>query len=123
MASSQEYGGIKRITPDQNATRVEFFRLGASLASHAFEIPNRAVRYVEWWALHRAYSTPGEGEDKTLSDHYRMRYDMGRNRIKERVIDMLKERAYGMGQRRLGKLDSYLERFPSDFGYTRPFRG
>lgn len=123
MASSQQYGGMKRITPDTNATRVEFYRLGRNLKQHPFEIPDRAVRYCEWWALHRAYSTPGEGEDKLLAEHYRMRHEMGSNRIKERVKDIMKERIRGMGTRRLGERDSYLERFPSDYGYKRPFRG
>jgi hypothetical protein len=123
MASSQEYGGMKRITPDTNATRVEFFRLGKDLAKHPFELPGRMVRYVEWWALYRAYSTPGEGEDALLAEHYKTRYEAGRDRVKNRVKDVSKERIRGMGSRRLGARDNYLERFPSDYGYKRPFRG
>jgi hypothetical protein len=123
MGGSQQYGGIKRITPDTNATRVEYYRLGKNLKEHPFEIPNRMVRYVEWWAYYRAYSTPGEGEDKLLAEHYKARFTAGLNTAKERVKDVMKERTRAMGTRRLGKLDSYLERFPSDYGYKRPFRG
>jgi hypothetical protein len=123
MTSSQEYGGFRRITPDSNATRVEFYRLGQDLKKHPFEVPDRVVKYCEWWALHRAYSTPGEGEDKALAEHYKMRYEMGRDRIKARANNIMKEHTRGMGRRRLGRLDSYLERFPSSYGYSRPFRG
>jgi hypothetical protein len=123
FTSSQQYGGFKRIVPDSNATRVELFVLGGDLKKGPFKVPDRCVKYCEWWALHRAYSTPGEGEDKALADHYKYRFDTGVGRIKARAREILKEHTYGMGTRRLGKLDSYLERFPSDYGYKRPFRG
>ncbi len=123
VSSSQQYGASRQIIPDAGNTRVEYFRLGKKLTDQElFEIPDRFVKYVEWWALYRAFSTPGEGEDQTMSAHYRARYEMGKDRITERVNSQMDERAYGMGTMRLGKLDSYLERFPSDHGYSRPFR-
>jgi len=121
--ASGQYGGVRKIIPDANATRVEYFRLGKNLRAHPFEIPDRYVRYVEWYALYRAYNTPGEGEDKALADHYMQRFQMGIEKMKKRVDDEMKERAQAMGTKRLGKLDSYLERFPSNYGYKRPFRG
>jgi len=119
---AQQYGAVRRVVEDENATRVEYYRLGKDLKEYPFEVPDRAVKYVEWWALHRAYSQPGEGEDKRLADHYRARFEDGVARIDRRVKDAMKERAYGMGQRRQGQLDAYLERFPSDYGRKRPFR-
>ena len=81
------------------------------------------MKYCEWWALHRAYTQPGEGEDQKLAQHYKARFELGLSRLERRVKDVMKERAYGMGQRRQGQLDAYLERFPSDYGRKRPFRG
>jgi hypothetical protein len=123
VSESQQYGAPRRVVEDTNATRVEYYRLGKPLSGHAFEVPNRFVKYVEWWALHRAYSQPGEGEDKRLAEHYKGRFEEGVQRLINRKKDVTKERAYGMGQRREGSVDSYLERFPSNYGRKRPFRG
>ena len=123
VGGEQQYGFPRRVIQDSNATRVEIFRLGKRLSENAtFEIPDRAVKYCEWWALHRAYSEPGEGEDRKMADHYRSRFDMGVKRIKNRLKAVNKERTGGMGRRRLGSRDSYLQMFPSDYGYKTPFR-
>jgi hypothetical protein len=123
FASGSQYGGIRRIVPDDNNTRIELFRLGEPLSEHPFEIPDRAVRYVEWWAMHRMYSEPGEGENKELADHFKKRFDYGVGVIKRRVNAVMRERTLAMGSKRLTKRDNYLELFPSDFGYQRSFRG
>jgi hypothetical protein len=120
--NSGQYGGIKQIVDDQNSTRVEFFRLGRNLDNEGFEIPDRYVRYVEWWAMYRAFSTPGDGEDKKMAAHFKMRFEAGVQRVKKRIADVMAERTAAMGQKRLGERDSYLERFPSSYGYSRPFR-
>ena len=122
FVTGTEHGAFRRVVVDDSNTRVEFFRLGKRLADHPFEIPDRMVKYVEWWALYRAFSTPGEGEDPAMAGHYRQRYEMGKEKVKSRVRAQMNERTISMGTHRLGHLDSYLERFPSDYGYSRPYR-
>ncbi len=121
VMKSHQYGAIRQVIVDTNNTRVEFFRLGADLTKSDFEIPDRFVKYVEWWALHRAYTTPGEGEDPAMASHYEMRFKMGVGRMKKRVEAQMDERAMAMGHKRHGSLDSYLQRFPSDYGYKTGF--
>lgn len=120
--NSGQYGGIRQIVDDQNSTRVEYFRLGRDLEADGFEVPDRYVRYIEWWAMYRAFSTSGEGEDKKMAAHFKMRFDHGVRRVKKRINDVMNERSASMGQNRGGQRDSYLERFPSNYGRKRPFR-
>lgn len=117
-----QYGGLRRLVKDDANTRVEYFRLGKNLDNHPFELPHRMVKYVEWWAMHRAYSTPGEGENKKLADHFQMRYYTGLEQLKTRVKTTMRERTIAMGAKRGTILDSYLQHFPADYGYSRPFR-
>jgi hypothetical protein len=120
--SGNEYGIVRRIVPDDDATRVELYRLGRDLDSTPFELPDRAVKYVEWWAMSRAYSTPGEGENKKLADHFRMRFAAGVDQIKSRVRSTMRARTIAMGSKRSTQVDAYLQHFPADYGYSRPFR-
>lgn len=125
MATGTQYGVIRRVIPDgpgDEATRVEFYRLGKSLGDHPFEIPDRMVKYVIWWALYRIYGVPGEMENKKLSDHFKMRYELGIGRLKTRIRDAMRERTIAMGSKRTNIRDNYLEHFPADYGYKRPFR-
>jgi hypothetical protein len=119
--SGNQYGGIRRIVPDDDATRIEIYRLGKDLDDHPFEIPDRAVKYVEWWAMHRAYSTPGEGENKKLAEHYKERFDQGVTILKARIKNTMRERTIAMGSKRETGRDGYLQHFPADYGYSRPF--
>lgn len=115
------YGVFRRIVPDDQSTRVELFRLGKPLTEHPFEIPDRAVRYVEWYTMHKAFSEPGQGENKDLADHFRQRFDDGVKTLKRRVNAISRERSMAMGSKRLDKRDNYLEMFPANYGYKRPF--
>lgn len=118
------YGGLKNITTDDNNTRIEYFKLGKEMTEQdVFEVPDRVVRYVEWWAMYRAYAMPGEGEDKILAEHFKNRYSEGVNRLKARVNAVMKERTPIMGMAREGRRDGYLEHFPADYGRTRRFGG
>ncbi len=119
---SGRFGGARVIIPDDNALRVEYYRLGRSLKSEPFEIPDRAVRYCEYWALYRAYSSPNEGEEKKLADHYKARYTSGAARMKKRIKAEMDERTITMGGKRQSYQDSYLSLFPGDYGYARPSR-
>jgi hypothetical protein len=119
FASGSQYGIIKRIVPDDLATRVELFRLGNPMTEQdAFEIPDRAVRYVEWWAMYRAYSTPGEGEDGKLAELFKGRYAEGVKRLKNRVDTAMNERTIQMGSGRSSRRDDYLTHMPSTYGYS-----
>ena len=119
---SGQYGGLRRIAPDENSTRVELFRTGRSLQSEPFEVPDRVVRYIEWWAMSQAYAVPNAGEDKALADHYKARYTIGVERLKKRMNATMDARTIAMGAKRHGSRDSYLSMFPPDYGYGRPFR-
>jgi hypothetical protein len=119
--NSGQYGVIRRIVTDNYNTRVELFRLGEELDHAPFEIPDRFVKYVEWWALYRAYGTPGEGENTKLSDHYMSRYKNGVEMVKKRVNAVMRERSIAMGSKRVTSRDGYLQHFPANMGYARPF--
>jgi hypothetical protein len=110
------------LVKDDNNTRVEYFRLGKDLSQHPFELPDRVVKYVEWWAMYRAYSTPGEGENKKLADHFQMRFFAGVEQVKNRVRVTMRERTIAMGSKRTTGRDAYLQHFPADYGYGRPYR-
>lgn len=117
-----QYGGIRRILPDDNATRVEYFRLGRDLEGHGFEVPDRTVKYIEWYAMYLALKKPGSGQDIALANHFKNRYQVGLDRVKNRVKVANMERTLAMGGKRASTRDQYLERFPGDYGYPRPFR-
>lgn len=122
FATGNQYGVIRRIVPDDRATRVEYFRLAKPLSEGHFELPDRVVRYIEWWVMHRAYSEPGEGENKDLASHFKNRYQNGVMALKKRINAVNRERTIAMGSKRHSHRDSYLEMFPADYGYKRPFR-
>lgn len=119
---SGQYGVVRRVVSDNDATRVELYRLGKNLDQYPFEIPDRSVKYVEYWAMHRAYSQPGEGENKKMADHYKARFEAGVETLKQRVKTIMRERTIAMGSKRETSIDPYLAHFPVDMGYGRPFR-
>ncbi len=116
------YGGVRKFVEDTNNTRVEMFRLGRPLTEGKFEIPDRMVKYAQWWALYRAYSTPGEGENPKLAEHFKARFLDALERVKNRINSVNRDRAIAMGSKRTHIKDNYLEHFPADYGYSRPFR-
>lgn len=117
-----QYGAVRKLVEDDNNTRVEMFRLGKPLGEAPFEIPDRMVKYAIWWALSRAYSMPGESENPKLSEHYKQRFLAGVDRLKNRINSVNRDRAIAMGSKRTHIKDNYLEHFPADYGYARPFR-
>jgi hypothetical protein len=119
--SGQQYGVIRRIVPDAANTRVELYRLGNELTDAPFEIPDRAVKYVKWWVMARAYSQPGEGENKKLAIHFKERFKQGVDTIKNRINTVNRARTIAMGSKRSTGRDGYLQHFPANYGYSRPF--
>ena len=79
------WGSPTRTHPDLNNTRVELYRLGRELRSYGFEIPDNYVRYVEFWACSRALRREGPSQDLELADHYKDRFELGVDRLRERV--------------------------------------
>lgn len=122
FASGSQYGGVRKFVGDLNNTRVEYYRLGKPLDEAPFEIPDRMVKYAQWWALHRVYSLPGENESPKLAEHFKMRFLAGVERLKSRINSVNRDRAISMGSKRTHIKDNYLEHFPADYGYSRPFR-
>lgn len=116
------YGFIKDFIQEEDSTRVEYFRLGRDLSEAGFEIPDRYVRYVQWWALYRCYSTPGECENRKMAEHFKLRFQAGIDKLKGRLRNEMRDRTIAMGGKRLSIRDNYLEHFPADYGYKRPFR-
>lgn len=116
--ASGMFGGLKSYVGDSQNTRVEFYRMGKSGngEQNTFEVPDRAVTYIEWYAIARAYSIPGNGENKTLSDHFKQRFDTGVGRLKSRVASENQEHVLQMGFTRGGRRNPYLSRFPSEYG-------
>jgi hypothetical protein len=119
---TSQYGAVRKFVEDITNTRVEMFRLGKPLHEGQFEIPDRMVKYVQWWALHRAYSMPGESENPKLAEHFKQRFLAALERVKNRINSVNRDRALAMGSKRTHIKDNYLEHFPADFGYSRPFR-
>lgn len=120
---SGQSGGHKRVIPDDSACRIELFRIGKVLGPQdAFELPDRAVKYIEWEVMSRAFRQPGAGEDQKLADHFHTRYLAGVQRLRDRLRAEMDERTIAMGGKRDSNRDIYLEHFPAEYGRTRPFR-
>lgn len=75
----------------------EIARVGRSLDGFAFEIPQQYVKYIIFWAMHRALERDGPGQDLKLSKHYSDRYGLGIERIKARLRKVNKEQRLRMG--------------------------
>lgn len=75
----------------------EIARLGRSLDSFPFELPVQYVKYVVFWAMHRALKRDGPGQDLKLAQHYAGRFELGIERIKARLRKVNKERTLRMG--------------------------
>jgi len=116
------WGFPRRRRSDDDTTRLEYYRLGRPLDQYDFEIPDRFVRYVEWWGLHRAYSKDGPGEDGKLAEHYRARFELGVQRLGKRATETNRARVVMMGGGSRGRMPPPMGRPPSNYGPTRPFR-
>jgi hypothetical protein len=91
------HGTPTRQHPSTKNIVVEVARLGRSLDSHSFEIPDVYVKYVIFWAMHRALKRDGPGQDLKLAQHYASRFEMGVQRMQVRLKKVHKERILRMG--------------------------
>lgn len=97
MGSSQGWGLPRRVYRDTKNVRIEYFRRGESLSTEVCELPDRYVKYVELYAMSKAREREGNGQNRKLSDHYLERYQMGVERIKDRMRMLVRERIRRMG--------------------------
>jgi hypothetical protein len=91
------WGAPTRRHPDVNNTRVEITRLGRDLDSYDFEVPDSHVKYIEFWACHRALKRDGPGQNADLSKHYADRFDMGVATLTSRVNQVQSEHTGRIG--------------------------
>jgi hypothetical protein len=91
------HGSPTQQHPATKNIAVEIARLGRSLDTHAFEIPASYIKFVIFWAMHRALKSDGPGQDQKLAKHYADRYQMGVQRMESRLKKTQKEHVLKMG--------------------------
>ena len=68
---------------DVNNTRLEYFRLPTTMsaAGDAFSVSDRCVKYLESYAMYRAFERKGMGQNPKAAQHYRARFEEGVQRL------------------------------------------
>lgn len=118
------WGASTRLHPDVNNTRVELIRLGKDILTNGiFEIPNNYIKYVVFWACHRALKRDGPGQDVKLAAHYAGRFETGVQRLMGRVQDIQAEYTgrIGHGPQRSTVSPLHIN-LPYNYGRSRPRR-
>ena len=92
-------GGTVSINTDSRNMRIEYFRRGASLdeSTDGFEIPERWVKAIRFFALWKALARQGDGQDKTFAQHFEQRWQAMVARAKRRNIQAKSERVGRFG--------------------------
>lgn len=83
-----QFGTPRRRFYDDANTRVEYFRLGKDLHEYGSELPDRFMKYVEYFAQAKALEREGPGQDLKLSQHFMERYGQGVQRMVLRLGEM-----------------------------------
>lgn len=119
-----EFGIPRRPNKEYRNCRVEYWRnpIAVSDGRDTFELPNRYVKYLRWYAMWKAYERTGPGQDLELAEHYKTRWDAAvvnagtrQDRVKKARVGILG----GFGGRRMGRPP-----YPSmPWQYARPVRG
>lgn len=116
--SGGPWGVIRQVTTNVNDLRIEYRRRGETLATDVieFEIPDRYVKYVRWFALSQALGREGDGQDMELADHYQSRFELGVQRCVRRRSMAQSQRKVVMGgaARRSGRMPR--ARLPYNYG-------
>ena len=76
-----QFGIPRRLYSDTANTRVEYFRQGKSPSENAFELPERFMRYVEFFAQAKCLERDGPGQDLKLAGHFMERFGSGVRRM------------------------------------------
>lgn len=97
--SGAAWGIARHIHQDLHNTRIEFTRRGESLSADTdtLELPSYQIRYIRHYAMAKALSRPGTGQDPELAEHYRLRYEAGIQRTIKRVQSMQARKTRSMG--------------------------
>jgi hypothetical protein len=114
-------GGIKAVHRDGANVRVEMFRKGV-FPEEEFEIPDRYVKYLEYYAIAKALHRESAGQDLKLSEHFMLRFESAVARTTKRMALVQQERmgTLGPGGRRLAREN--LQHLPWQYGENMPFR-
>jgi hypothetical protein len=100
LSGGQSRGGPVRICSDDGNTRIEYFRLGKPLSDgYGFELPDRYVRSVEYYACSRLLSDEGPGQDLVLAGLYASRFESEVARLRERINSFALNRRSAFGSR------------------------
>ena len=110
------YGIPRRLYSDDANTRVEYFRLGKDLDENAFELPDRFVKYVEFYAQAKALERDGPGQDMALSQHFMERFGDGIKRMVLRMAEMKQARVGAIGSSGKVPTRPSLARLPWKYG-------
>jgi hypothetical protein len=81
--------------------RLEYFRLGADLASNVFEIPDSWTVSVRHYVMAQAYGRHGDGYNKRLRDHFQARWMADLGALKAAKSHMVASRMVIAGSRGL----------------------
>jgi hypothetical protein len=82
--SGSSWGLVRRRHPDTKNIKIDTFRLGMDLDHNEFEIPDSYLRYIYYYAMHKALERDGYGQDLEMSDHCRGRFMLGVQRMIQR---------------------------------------
>jgi hypothetical protein len=109
------FGIPRRLYSDTKNTRVEYFRLG-NLTDDQIEVPDRFVKYVEFYAQAKALERDGPGQDLKLAAHFDGRFVDGVRRMVARLADNRRARVATIGS--VGRIPTVpaLARLPYRYG-------
>lgn len=114
------FGIPRRLYSDTDNTRVEYFRLGKDLDEDQVELPDRFMKYPEFYAQAKALEKDGPGQDLKLAQHFMERFAEGVSRMVKRLSECKRAVAGKIGS--VGRVPTRpaLARLP--FAYGRQIR-
>ena len=83
--SGGPWGMATRLHPDINNIKLEITRLGRDPSIYPLEIPRVFHKYIVFYAMGEALKREGPGQDLKLAKHYFDRFELGIQRMTERL--------------------------------------
>lgn len=77
------WGTPTRFHPATDNVVIDMHRTGRP--DYPVEVPLAYQKYIIYWAMHRALSREGPGQDDALAEHYSQRFDMGVSHMRHKV--------------------------------------
>lgn len=111
-----QYGIPRRLFSDDDNFRIEYYRLGKDLGEYQFEIPQRFIKYVEYYAEAKALERDGPGQDLALSQHFMQRFEDGVGRMIRRLGEHHRARGGQVGSAGRPSARPSLARLPYPYG-------